>query len=145
MAIYLLDTNILLRFAQRLHPLHCQVRTTVRQLRLDGHELKITTQNCIEFWNVATRPGSKNGFGLTPIQGERLLRILERLFPLIPDSPAVYPIWRGLVVQYGVSGVQVHDARLVAAMKVNEISYILTFNTTDFTRYVSEGIIPVSP
>ena len=70
MAIYLLDTNILLRFAQRLHPLHCQVRTTVLQLRLDGHELKITTQNCIEFWNVATRPGSKNGFGLTPIQGE---------------------------------------------------------------------------
>ena len=145
MAIYLLDTNILLRFAQRLHPLHSQVRGTVRQLRLDGHELKITTQNCIEFWNVATRPASRNGFGLTPIQGERLLRLLERLFPLIPDSPDVYPIWRDLVLQYGVSGVQVHDGRLVAAMKVNEISYILTFNTIDFARYVSEGIIPVSP
>jgi predicted nucleic acid-binding protein len=144
-SIYLLDTNILLRFAQRLHPLHFQVRATVRHLRLDGHELKITTQNCIEFWNVATRPASRNGFGLTPIEGERLLRLLERLFPLISDSPDVYPIWRSLVVQYGVSGVQVHDARLVAAMKVNDINHILTFNTTDFTRYVSEGIIPVSP
>lgn len=145
MAIYLLDTNILLRFAQRSHPLHSQVRATVRQLKIDGHELKITTQNCIEFWNVATRPASRNGFGLTPIQGDRLLRLLERLFPLVPDLPAVYPMWRSLVVQYGVSGVQVHDARLVAAMKVNGISHILTFNTNDFTRYVSEGIIPVAP
>jgi predicted nucleic acid-binding protein len=144
-AIYLADTNILLRFAQRSDPLHSQVRSSLRQLRQDGHELKITTQNCIEFWNVTTRPASRNGFGLTPVQADRLLRILERLFPLVPDSPSVYIMWRSLVVRYGVSGVQVHDARLVATMKVNGINYILTFNITDFTRYASEGIISVTP
>jgi hypothetical protein len=31
--------------------------------------------------------------------------------------------------------VQVHDARLVAAMEVQGISHILTFNVTDFVRY----------
>ncbi|CAN1210907.1 hypothetical protein TUMEXPCC7403_11955 [Tumidithrix helvetica PCC 7403] len=62
--IYLLDTNILLRFVDRSHTLYASIRSAIRKLRLDGHELKITSQNCIEFWNVATRPIGKNGFGL---------------------------------------------------------------------------------
>ncbi len=31
--------------------------------------------------------------------------------------------------------VNVHDARLVAAMLVHGLSHILTFNTTEFARY----------
>ncbi len=48
-------------------------------------------------------------------------------------------------MKFGVSGVQVHDARLAATMKANNITYILTFNTVDFIRYTSEGIIAVNP
>jgi hypothetical protein len=33
------------------------------------------------------------------------------------------------------SGVQVHDARLVAAMLVHEVTYLLTLNKRDFMRY----------
>ncbi|HJT69510.1 MAG TPA: hypothetical protein VJ731_04885 [Terriglobales bacterium] len=32
-------------------------------------------------------------------------------------------------------GVQVHDARLVAAMRVHGVKRILTFNDKDFARY----------
>jgi predicted nucleic acid-binding protein len=145
MAAYLLDTNIILRFAQRSHPLNPVVRQKIRQLLREGHQLHITSQNCIEFWNVATRPKDKNGFGLTPVHADRLLRRIERLFIFLEDSPVIYTRWRTLVVRYGVSGVQVHDARLVAAMRVHEIRYILTFNTSDFKRYAEEGIIAVSP
>jgi len=35
---------------------------------------------------------------------------IERLFPLLPEDPLVYPAWRRLVVTLGVSGVQVHAA-----------------------------------
>ena len=63
----------------------------------------------------------------------------------MPDVPAVFLEWRRLVVTFGVSGVQVHDARLVAAMKVNGVTHILTFNTSDFKRYGSEGIVAVDP
>jgi predicted nucleic acid-binding protein len=70
---------------------------------------------------------------------------MERLFPLLPDSPVVYPEWRRLVVAYGVSGAKVHDARLVAGMRANGISHILTLNTMDFTRYAPEGIVAVDP
>jgi predicted nucleic acid-binding protein len=60
-----------------------------------------------------------------------------------PDTSAVYPEWRQLVVMVGVSGVQVHDARLAAVMRVHGLSHILTFNTTDFARY--PGITALHP
>ncbi|MCL1465416.1 type II toxin-antitoxin system VapC family toxin [Argonema galeatum] len=144
-AIYLLDTNVLLRFADRNHPLHTTIRAAIRKLRDEGHQLQIAPQNCVEFWNVGTRPIDRNGFGLTPNDADRLLRLIERLFPLLVDVPEIYIEWRRLVVAFGVSGVQVHDARLVAAMKANKISHILTLNTADFARYANEGIVAVDP
>ena len=143
--LYLVDTNILLRFADRSHSLYPLIRNAIRRLRQDGHKLQITSQNCVEFWNVATRPIEKNGFGLTPSDTEKLLQSIEQLFPVLPDSSSVYREWRRLVVKFSVSGVQVHDARLVASMRVNAIAHILTFNLEDFKRYTIEGIIVVSP
>ena len=143
--IYLVDTNVLLRFADSAHPLYSSIRSAVRELRRQGHTLKITSQNCVEFWNVATRPTDKNGFGLTPANTEQLLQSIEQLFPVLPDSSEVYQEWRRLVVKFDVSGVQVHDARLVASMKVNNISHILTFNSKDFDRYTAEKIVAISP
>lgn len=59
--IYLVDTNVLLRFVDRSHPLHSVIRAAIRQLRGDGHQLQVTSQNCVEFWNVATRPIERKG------------------------------------------------------------------------------------
>jgi len=143
--VYLVDTNVLLRFADRAHPLHPIVRTAVRKLRRDGQRLYATPQNCVEFWNVATRPATKNGFGLSPADADRLLRLVERLFPLLPDTPTLYPEWRRLVVTFKVAGVQVHDARLVAAMQVHGVTHILTFNISDFARYARLGVVAVDP
>ena len=42
-----------------------------------------------------------------------------------------------------VSGVQVHDARLVAAMRVHGLDRLLTLNVADFSRY--PGIVAVHP
>jgi predicted nucleic acid-binding protein len=140
-----MGTNILLRFVDRSNPLNLSIREAIRTLYQDGHELRITSQNCIEFWNVATRPLNKNGFGLTPAEVERLLRLVERIFPVLPDNSEIYTEWRRLATTFGVSGVQVHDARLVAAMKVNGISHILTLNAGDFRRYLPEGIVAVLP
>jgi hypothetical protein len=59
------------------------------------------------------------------------------------ESADVYAEWKRLVVAHGVTGVQAHDARLVAAMKVYGIKRILTFNTQDFARY--DDIRPSGP
>lgn len=142
---HLVDTNSLLRFAERTHPLHPTVRNAVDTLRTNGSPLFCTSQNLVEFWNVATRPAAKNGFGLSLAEADALLKLIEQVFPRLPDTDAIYPNWRNLVVTFGVSGVQVHDARLVAAMQAHNLSRILTFNVSDFARYAPLGIVPVDP
>jgi len=143
--IYLTDTNVLLGFSFPADPRYPIVRAAIRELLVNKHQLRTTSQNFAEFWNVSTRPPDRNGFGQTPIEANNLLRDLEMLFPLLPDSPEVYPEWRRLVVKYEVLGVQVHDARLVAAMIAHNVKHILTFNVTDFQRYTDEGIEVVNP
>jgi predicted nucleic acid-binding protein len=73
------------------------------------------------------------------------LRLIERLFVVLPEIPSLYSEWRRLVIDFGVSGVQVHDTRIVAAMNIHSIKHILTFNTTDFTRFASIGILAIDP
>ncbi len=143
--IYLVDTNILLGFSYPADPRYQIVRPATRELLANGDQLKTTSQNFAEFWNVSTRPADRNGFGQAPLETVPLLQELEQLFPLLPDSANVYPVWRQLVVDYEVLGAKVHDARLVAAMIFHGVKHILTFDTADFTRYASEGIVPVNP
>ena len=143
--VYLTDTNVLLGVAHPADSRYPIAQVAVHKLWANAHELQTTSQNFAEFWNVSTRPTDRNGFGRTPFETNQLLQRLERLFPLLPDSPDVYPVWRRLVVDHRVSGVQVHDARLVATMLVHDVTHILTFNTQDFTRYAPEGIIAVDP
>ena len=143
--IYLVDTNVLLGFSYRADPRYPIVRPAVRELLAKGHQLQTTSQNFAEFWNVSTRPANRNGFGRTPSETDVLLQDLEEVFPLLPDSADMYSVWKRLVIDYNVLGVQVHDARLVAAMLVHDVEHILTFNTADFTRYADEGIVVVDP
>jgi predicted nucleic acid-binding protein len=139
----LIDSNVLIRWAQRDAPSFDLVRTAIRQLAQTHSELFYTSQNLGEFWNVLTRPVDRNGFGFPPDTADIRARDIEDAFRLLPDIPAVHQQWRVLLVEYGVSGVQVHDARLVAAMQVHGIRRILTFNTRDFARF--SGIEAIHP
>jgi predicted nucleic acid-binding protein len=100
-----------------------------------GAVLCYTSQNVGEFWNTCTRPLERNGYGLSPQDADRLAHFFEAKLRLLPDTLAVHQEWRKLLVTNRVSGVQVHDARLVAAMRVHAVSRILTFNEKDFARY----------
>ena len=100
-----------------------------------GETVVIVPQNIAEFWNVCTRPVDHNGLGLTPSEAETEILKLEALFPLLPESPAIYHEWKRLVVTHAVSGVRVYDARLVASMNVHDVKDVVTFNTDDFHRY----------
>ena len=142
---YLVDTNVLLPFGRRGNPFRAVVRTAIRRLRCARGHVASRAQNFVEFWNVSTRPLARNGFGLAPTAADRRLRRIEQLFPILPASPTVYTEWRRLVVAYGVSGVQVHDAHLVAVMRIHGVGHILTFNTADFVRYAPEGLTAIDP
>ena len=134
---YLLDTNILLRLAAPDDPLHREVSAALESVIRAGAKTCYTPQNLLEFWDVQTRPKANNGFGVPVAQADREAILIESRFALFPDNERVHTEWRRrrLVVAHSVLGKQVHDARLVAAMIVHGVTYLLTLNTSDFARY----------
>ena len=68
---------------------------------------------------------------------------IEDAFPLLPETPDVYPLWRSLVDRQGVVGRQVYDARLVAVMMTHGVSRLLTLNPNHFRRF--SEIVGVTP
>lgn len=131
----LLDTNLLARTVQSSHPMHRLAKDAVAELRLQGDVLCLVPQNLYEFWAVCTRPAAQNGLGMSLAQAQAEFARFKTLFTLLDDTPAIFPQWEQLVIQYQVQGKNAHDARLVAAMLVHGLSRILTFNVGDFRRY----------
>jgi predicted nucleic acid-binding protein len=140
---YLVDTNVLLRLTVPADPRHLSARRAVEALEEEG--LYAASQNFVELWNVVTRPVENNGLGQTVTVADQVLRNLEQAFSRLPEPAETYDRWRELVVRFGVSGVKVHDARLVALMLANDVVRILTFNAADFRRYEVLGIRAVDP
>ncbi|MGB8581798.1 MAG: PIN domain-containing protein [Candidatus Sulfotelmatobacter sp.] len=139
----LVDTNILLRMTRRSDPQHQLVDTALARLASRGTILHYTHQNIAELWNAMTRPVVRNGLGLTIAEAEREVSAIEAGMTFLPDNEAVYREWRRLVLQHGVLGVQVHDARLAAATQVHAVGHILTLNVRDFVRFT--GLSPLHP
>jgi predicted nucleic acid-binding protein len=73
--------------------------------------------------------------GMDSLRKRPIGALIELKLRLLPDSVAVHQEWRRILVVHNVSGTQVHDARIVAAMRVHGLSRILTFNERDFMRY----------
>lgn len=138
---YLIDTNILLRISKQDDPNHTLIQVALRALTKRGLALYYTAQNISEFWNVCTRPTRHNGFGLSIPETDARVQAIERVMVLLPDNEQIYHVWRQLVARNSVSGVQVHDARLAAAMLVHSLTHILTLNQPDFTRYTEIEVV----
>jgi predicted nucleic acid-binding protein len=140
---YLVDTNILLRLVQPDSPEYGTIRQCTDRLWAGGANLFYTSQNLAEFWNVCTRPADRNGFGFSVAEADERAALIESKFSFAADSEATHQEWRRIVVAAGVSGIQVHDARMVAAMRVHGIANLLTLNVKDFRRF--SGITVLSP
>lgn len=141
MASYLCDTNLLVRLVDAPAPQHPLAAGALAELFRKRHEVFITAQNLIEFWAVATRPAEANGLGWSADATFHEVAALQERFPLLADSPAVFREWLALVRRFSVAGKRVHDARLVAVLRVNQLDHLLTFNTADFASFTGISVI----
>ena len=142
--LVLLDTGILLRLFERLDPHHRDIQTAVKLLWNRGDVPAIVPQNAVEFWNVSTRPSTaRGGYGQSVSNTLSRLNAIERICRVLPETPPIFAEWKRLVVAHTLTGVSVHDARIVAAMTVAQVNTILTLNAADFRRY--SGIVVQTP
>jgi predicted nucleic acid-binding protein len=139
----LLDTGILLRAFDASCSEYRQIRQDLRALVARQERLVVSLQNVAEFWNVSTRPIDKNGYGLSVGRTNRRVQIIERFCDVVTESNHSYRIWKDLVNVHGVTGVAVHDARLVSVMLTHDVSDIFTLNERDFRR--DPGITVLTP
>jgi predicted nucleic acid-binding protein len=93
---HLIDTSILARLANSADAFHLVALQAVLELHRRGEELHITAQNLIEFRNVATRPSAVNGLGLSAAEAETKAAVFEVEFPLLAETPAIFPAWKAL-------------------------------------------------
>jgi predicted nucleic acid-binding protein len=144
---YLVDTSILTRLANTADPLFAVAAQAVQTLHQRGEVLHLTAQNLVEFRNLATRPKAINGLGLSVADAEAKAAVFESTFPLLVETPAIFPAWKAVVMALGVIGKQVHDARLVAVCHVHSVTHVLTFNVGHFARMAGfgPGIAVVDP
>lgn len=140
---YLTDTNVSARRILPTDPQHPLVTQAIDLLRQQGAVLHITAQIIVEFHALATRSTDANGLGMTAVQASLEARKMEAIFPLLPEIPAIFPLWRNLVDTYNIVGRQVYDARLVAVMQAHGVTHLLTLNPTHFRRF--SGITVVEP
>jgi predicted nucleic acid-binding protein len=139
---YLIDSNVFLRLVPANDPDRVNVLRALAKLRADNEDLFYTSQVLAEFWTVCTRPESaRGGYGLSPEETERKAKVIERFCRLAPDGLATHLEWRRLITAHSVMGVEVHDARLVAAMLVHAIPNLLTFNLADFKRFKQVSVV----
>jgi predicted nucleic acid-binding protein len=144
---FLLDTNVLVRLANRADALWPIADGAVAKLFLRQGKLHITPQNLIEFRNVATRPQSVNGLAMAIPDAVNKIADFEKVFPLLADTPDIFPAWKALVAAAAVIGKQVHDARLVAVCHVHRVTHLLTFNMAHFQTLagIGPGLVAVDP
>lgn len=136
---YLLDTSVLARLANSADVFYPAAIKAVVELHRRGEVLHITPQSLVEFRSVATRPVALNGLGLAPADAEAKAAGFEAAFPLLVETPEIFPLWKALVSALAVVGKQVHDARLVAVCHAHKVSHLLTFNAAHFTQLASIG------
>ncbi len=142
MAVYLMDTNVLLRFVNTEAGEHERVDRALDTFLERQDDVVLVPQVLYEFWAVATRPVQNNGLGWSVARTREEFGSLRQRFKLLPDSPALFDTWLELVTTHDVKGKQVHDARLVAAMQTHDLTNLLTLNVKDFERY---PVTPVHP
>jgi predicted nucleic acid-binding protein len=144
---HLVDTSILARLTNTADALHAVAAQAVLELHQRGEVLHVTAQNLIEFRNLATRPKAVNGLGLSVAEAEAKAAVFEGKFPLLAETPDIYPAWKALVGALGVIGKRVHDARLVAVCHVHAVTHVLTFNVPHFIGMAGfgPGLVLVDP
>jgi predicted nucleic acid-binding protein len=144
---FLLDTSILVRLANANDAQHPVAAGAVLELHRRSEVLHITPQVLIEFRNVATRPKSANGAGLSIVDAETHAATFEAKFALLAETPDIFAAWKALVGALGIIGKQVHDARIVAVCHAHAVTHLLTFNVAHFGRMAAfgPGVVVVDP
>lgn len=126
-----LDTNVLVDATDLQRPRH---RAALRLLER-GRDLVFSAQIVREYLVATTRPIEANGLGLPLADALTNMMELRTVVRLLPEERPVLPALLALLRAVRCEGKNIHDALVVATMRVHGVSLLVTSNPTHFTRF----------
>jgi len=139
-----LDTNILVYAANEDSPYHTKASGVIQSINSGKLAACVSCQVLAEFYATVTNP-KKVRLPLTPEQAfEAIEGYLESDIPKLHPNAATFRLTLELAKRYGVTGLDIFDAQIVATMVQHKIRTLFTANEEDFTRFVEiEAVNPL--
>lgn len=136
----IIDTNVLVYALDVDAPRHTASRTLLEAARDGSTTLYVTSQILCEFYSIVTnaRRVSKprtSADAVSAISG--LLAFLQ----VLPIPAQTVEGWLSLLRRRPVTGGDVFDLQIVAAMRANDVQRIYTFNTDDFEVFSEISVV----
>jgi len=135
-----LDTNILIFSSFTSSQFHHRATNTINSLQSEDYIFWINRQVIREYLFVKSRLLQAEGkYNSREIAGE--VCDFEEQFLIAEENMNTTSKLLYLMEQHNVIGKQIHDCNIVATMLTNNISKLLTNNSSDFARF--SGLIEI--
>ena len=141
----IVDTNVLIYALDTAAPQHVAARALLNAAREDAATLFVTSQILCEFYSVMTNPRRI----ARPRDAAEALTVLSEMLAflhVLPVPDGTIDRLLDLLRRRPVTGSDVFDLHIVAAMQANGIGRIYTFNIADFEAFPELSVItPAAP
>lgn len=120
------DTNVLVYADQAGSAFHARARAAIGRLEREGTALWISRQVLREYMVSVTRPTPAGVPPMTRAEAAAAVEGFLTAYAVAEDGPAVMARLVELVRSVPVGGKQIHDANIVATMRVHGIARLLS-------------------
>jgi predicted nucleic acid-binding protein len=136
----IVDTNVLIYALDTAAPQHVAALALLDAARADKVTLYATSQILCEFYAVVTNPRRV----ARPRDAAEALKVLSEMLEFLQVLSIPANTIDGvldLLRRRPVTGINVFDLHIVAAMQANGIARIYTFNTADFVAFPELAVV----
>jgi uncharacterized protein len=136
----IVDTNVLIYALDTASPQHAAALALLNAAREDGATLYVTSQILCEFYSVVTNPRRV----ARPRNAAEALTVLSEMLAflhVLPVPAGTIDRVLDLLRRRPVTGGDVFDLHIVAAMQANGIGKIYTFNVADFEAFSELSVV----
>lgn len=130
----IVDTNVLVYALDADAPQHASARALLEAARSGETTLYVTSQILCEFYSIVTN-ARRVAKPRSPADAWSAVTNLLAFLQVLPIPAHAVGALMNLLRRYPVTGGDVFDLQIVAAMQANAFNRIYTVNTDDFTKF----------
>jgi uncharacterized protein len=136
----IVDTNVLIYALDTAAPQHAAARTLLEAARAETATLYVTSQILCEFYSVMTNP-RRVARPRTAADAMTVLSDMLTFLHVLPAPASTIDRLLDLLRRRPVTGSDVFDLHIIAAMQANSIGRIYTFNVADFEAFPELAVV----